>query len=92
TLSTVPGGGIRTEQVIVNIQGIPTLVQQQVVTIAGPDGVMTDFEDIADRLNVIVGKLGQVLNVLCIIAQIPIPDVAETTAVPDFVTSAINTQ
>ena len=57
TLSTVPGGGVRTATVTVNIAGVPTQVQMQVVSLATPDGTVVD-QFIALQTNV------DILNVL----------------------------
>lgn len=42
TLSQLPGGGVRTVVAVVLVNGVPTPVQMQVVTIADANGVLLD--------------------------------------------------
>ena len=56
-LTTLPGGGVRTLTAIVGINGVPTSVQMQVVSIAGPNGELIDTF-------VPVMQLNDILNVM----------------------------
>jgi hypothetical protein len=42
TLSQLPGGGVRTIVAVVMVNGVPTPVQMQVVTVADQNGVLLD--------------------------------------------------
>ena len=58
TLSTVPGGPIRTLTVTVPVNGVPTQVQMQVIAIADENGVILGQPDEPRQL------LGDIANIL----------------------------
>lgn len=69
TLSNLPGGGVRTITATILVNGVPTSVQMQVVSVADEFGrlLVPDY----DATSKIVMELRRIQELLCIIAQEP---------------------
>lgn len=71
TVTTAPGG-VRAINAVVLVNGVPTLVQMQVVSLADANGrVLQDLSALTDPMEAVVDELRQIKRLLAIIAQVP---------------------
>ena len=71
TLSTLPGGGIRTITATVMINDVPTQVQMQVVALADPSGALLAGSTNLDVLAAILDELREIKSALRLQAGVP---------------------
>ena len=79
TLSTLPGGGVRTLTVTVMVNGVPTPVLMQVVAIADAAGTVQGDLATEETLHGIFDELRAIRDLLAIIAQVPVLETSSTT-------------
>jgi hypothetical protein len=72
TITTAPGGGIRTITATVMINGIPTQVQMQVVALADPNGVLVDDHTAAHIQFATLRELREIKRLLALMAGVPV--------------------
>jgi hypothetical protein len=82
TVSTLPGGGVRTVLATVLIGGVPTTVQMQVVSLADESGRLIDLRDLSAlaRLDELCSTLRRCETILAHVAGLP--DIGPPCAAP----------
>ena len=71
TITTLPGGGIRTVVATVLVNGIPTPVQMQVVSLADADGVILDDFPAYNKSREILIELREIRRLIALALGVP---------------------
>ena len=82
TLSTVPGGGIRTITVQMVVNGVQTPVQMQVVSMSDANGAILDgFQVYSQQLNDLRAEMRAIRLLLATWMGVPVVDVGIPSAI-----------